>query len=338
MEIKHQVFVSSTYRDLEEERRSVIHALLELDCIPAGMELFPATDEDAWSLIKEVIDGCDYYILVVAAKYGSVGPTGISYTEMEFDYAVAQDKPIIVFLHENPDALPAAKCEKAEPMQEMLAKFREKAKVRHCKFWSSPEDLGGKVSRSLVQLRKRHPSPGWVLGKFAATEAMLREIQELRAKLAQCELDAVLGSSVAPAGSADLSQGKDQIGLDVSLKSEEKGAAKSTTLFVSWDILFKYVGPSALNECTDEELMGKVQLAYFHAIDPAIRDFNRYDSIILPYVFEDRIRVQFQALGLMAPGSRRRAVSDGKKYWRLTSYGEKYLLSITAEKRPSAAA
>jgi hypothetical protein len=68
METKHQVFVSSTYRDLEEERRSVIHALLELDCIPSGMELFPATDEDAWSLIKEVIDGCDYYILVIGGK------------------------------------------------------------------------------------------------------------------------------------------------------------------------------------------------------------------------------------------------------------------------------
>lgn len=337
MEIKHQVFVSSTYRDLEEERRSVIHALLELDCIPAGMELFPATDEDAWSLIKEVIDGCDYYILVIAAKYGSIGPNGISYTEMEFDYAVAQDKPIIAFLHENPESLPSAKCEKTESMQEMLEKFREKAKTRHCKFWSSPEDLGGKVSRSLVQLRKRHPSPGWVPGKFAATEAMLREIQELRAKLAQYELDAVLGNASAPVGAANLAQGKDRVELEVRLISEEKGTPKPTTLSVTWDGLFAYAGSSALNECTDEELMEKVQLAYFHAIDQNIRKFNSFDSIILPYVFEDRIRVQFQALGLIAPGLRRRAVSDGRKYWRLTPYGEKYLLSITAEKRPTAA-
>ena len=51
MERKHQVFVSSTYKYLVKERQEVIHALLELDCIPAGMELFPAADEDAWSLI-----------------------------------------------------------------------------------------------------------------------------------------------------------------------------------------------------------------------------------------------------------------------------------------------
>lgn len=46
MEKKYQVFVSSTYVDLREERQQVIQALLELDCIPSGMELFPAADED----------------------------------------------------------------------------------------------------------------------------------------------------------------------------------------------------------------------------------------------------------------------------------------------------
>jgi hypothetical protein len=46
MEKKYQVFVSSTYRDLSEERQEVMQALLELDCIPVGMELFPATDDD----------------------------------------------------------------------------------------------------------------------------------------------------------------------------------------------------------------------------------------------------------------------------------------------------
>ena len=152
MDVKHQVFVSSTYKDLIEERKAVIHALLELDCIPAGMELFPATDEDAWSLIKEVIDGCDYYLLILAGKYGSAGPDGIGYTEMEFDYAVSVSKPVLAFIHEAPDKLTASNIEKTEAMQNKLAAFREKAKAKHCKFWTSPEDLGGKVSRSLVQL------------------------------------------------------------------------------------------------------------------------------------------------------------------------------------------
>jgi hypothetical protein len=41
MDRRYHVFVSSTYEDLREERREVMQALLALDCIPTGMELFP---------------------------------------------------------------------------------------------------------------------------------------------------------------------------------------------------------------------------------------------------------------------------------------------------------
>lgn len=325
--------MSSTYRDLIEERKSVIHALLELDCIPAGMELFPAADEDAWTLIREVIDDCDYYILILAGKYGSTNTEGTSYTEMEFDYAVSTGKPIIAFLHENLDNLSAADVEKTEPMQTKLNAFREKAKAKHCKFWSTPEDLGGKVSRSLVQLKKRHPSLGWVPGKYAATEAMLREMQELRAKVAQCEIEALLGKDTAPPGTELLAQGADPVELTLSLKIDTKGTKKSFKLVTNWDKLFSYCGPSMMNECTDEELFSRIRLALLHASPDDIRKFNTLESMILPYVFEDKIRVQLQALGLIAPGIKKRAIADTASYWRLTPYGGKYLLGINAVKR-----
>ena len=87
MDKRYQVFVSSTYADLKQERQHVIQALIEMDCIPAGMELFPAADEEQWEFIKKVIDDCDYYLLVIGGRYGSVTSEGISYTEKEFDYA-----------------------------------------------------------------------------------------------------------------------------------------------------------------------------------------------------------------------------------------------------------
>lgn len=335
MEIKHQVFVSSTYRDLIDERKAVIHALLELDCIPAGMELFPAADEDAWTLIREVIDGCDYYVLILAGKYGSVGPDGIGYTEMEFDYAASINKPIIAFLHENPDTLTATSTEKTEALQEKLANFREKAKTKHCKFWITPEDLGGKVSRGLIHLRKRHPSPGWIPGKYAATEAMLREMQELRARVAQLELEAAVGTSTPPPGTEQLAQGSDQIIFSFDMKTDAKGTTAKKSITVTWDYMFAYIGPSLMAECTDDEMMKKVQLAYYHAISREERKFISTKDIVLPYVHEDRLRVQFQALGLIAPGIKRRAVSDGSRYWRLTPYGERYLLTLTAERKPA---
>ena len=78
MDKRYQVFVSSTFEDLQEERKEVMQALLELDCIPAGMELFPAADEAQWTLIKRVIDDCDYYLVIVGGRYGSVNDEGMS--------------------------------------------------------------------------------------------------------------------------------------------------------------------------------------------------------------------------------------------------------------------
>lgn len=64
MEKRYQVFVSSTFTDLTDERRAVMQALLELNCIPAGMELFPASTDDQWTLIQRVIDDCDYHLVL----------------------------------------------------------------------------------------------------------------------------------------------------------------------------------------------------------------------------------------------------------------------------------
>src|SRR5689334_7610079 len=140
MDKRYQVFVSSTYEDLREERQEVIQALLELDCIPTGMELFPATDEDSWTLIKEFIRQCDYYVVIVAGRYGSINrATGKSYTQMEYEFAVEVGIPALAFLHQEPGKILADKSEKTDAGRESLAEFRMLIKSgRHCKYWSSP--------------------------------------------------------------------------------------------------------------------------------------------------------------------------------------------------------
>ncbi|WKK71475.1 DUF4062 domain-containing protein [Rathayibacter oskolensis] len=85
------MFISSTFTDLIEERRAVTEGLLKIDCLPAGMELFPASDDDQWTLIKGMIDQCDYYLIVSAGRYGSTDDDGVSYTEKEYDYAVQRE-------------------------------------------------------------------------------------------------------------------------------------------------------------------------------------------------------------------------------------------------------
>src|SRR4051794_5259036 len=141
MEKRYQVFVSSTFRDLKDERREVMQALLEMDCIPAGMELFPAADDDAWKLIQRVIDQSDYYVVIVGGKYGTTDAEGISYTEREYDYATSRTKHVLAFLHENPEALAGTKLELDGDLRERLTVFRRRIEKEHtCKYWNSAQE------------------------------------------------------------------------------------------------------------------------------------------------------------------------------------------------------
>jgi hypothetical protein len=188
MDKRYQVFVSSTFRDLRDERREVIQALLEMDCIPAGMELFPAADRDAWNLITRVIDQSDYYVLVVGGKYGSVDAEGISFTEKEYDYALSQNKHILPFLHEHPDQIIAGKSELEASGRERLTAFRKKVEaVHHCKYWNTAEDLGGKVSRAIKMALKMTPSVGWIRADQAKTIEDVEKLAFLQRELAKLE-------------------------------------------------------------------------------------------------------------------------------------------------------
>lgn len=194
MDKKYQIFISSTYTDLKEERKEVTKALLEMDCIPTGMEMFQASDDSQWELIKRVISSCDYYIVIIAGRYGTIHPkTKKSYTQMEYEYAAEVGIPIIGFLHENPDDLPASKIEKNRNSLKKLQQFRKIAeKDRIVKYWSNLYELSGSVSRAVHNIIKTHPRDGWIRYKGNKIENtsnslelskqinfMVKQIQEL---------------------------------------------------------------------------------------------------------------------------------------------------------------
>lgn len=179
MNKKYTVFVSSTYEDLKEERQEVMQALLEMDCIPCGMELFPASDEEQFEFIKSVIDDCDYYVLILAGKYGSTNASGISYTELEFQYALDKNIPIISFIHSDIESLPHSKYEHDVKKLRKLNLFKTAAKKKLCKFWANKEQLAGLVSRSMIQLIKSHPTVGWVRANQVSNEETLTKMAQL---------------------------------------------------------------------------------------------------------------------------------------------------------------
>ena len=190
-EKKYQFFISSTYVDLIEERREVLDAVLETDNIPAGMEFFVAEDEEQFEVIKRVIDLCDYYILIIGGRYGTINKiTGKSYTEMEYDYAREKNIPIVVFFYSNIDSLPNEKKETSEENRKKLIQFREKATMSTmASEWKEKGKLKVDVIKAIYRAIKKYDRPGWTRGdqrkeekKDLALEAkeILKSIEKTR--------------------------------------------------------------------------------------------------------------------------------------------------------------
>ena len=315
-----------------------MNALLELDCIPAGMELFPAANEDQWTLIKNVIDDCDYYIVIVGGRYGSVDADGVSYTEKEYSYALEKEKPVIGFLHKNPDDLPAKKTEKSEKAKERLDAFRSLVAKKMCQLWDGPADLGSKVSRSLIKLIKQHPAIGWVRADQLPSEDMNEELLRLRKRVEDLEGQLAEAQTEAPRGTENFAQGDDEFQVlfhftkytgQFSLDSEDHRAKHTLT----WNDVFYAVSPIMMNEATEQSI--RSDLGEF--IESRTRKGlqNKFHNFTLKYfdVEVDTFRtilVQLKALGLITKSVRHRSVKDKNTYWKLTPYGDTVMTRLRA--------
>ena len=340
MDKRYQVFISSTYADLQEERQEVIQALLELDCIPAGMELFPAASEDQWTLIKKVIDDCDYYMVIIAGRYGSIGPEGLSFTEMEYRYALETAKPIIGFIHRSPGDLAASRCESTDEGHAMLGAFRNLVQKKMCRFWNSPADLGSQVSRSLVKLIKSSPGIGWVRGDLVPDESAIEELLGLRRRIEELQQELLAASINAPDGTTGLAQGEDIYEINYSFVAspndyEFNDSKYSATVFAQWDDIFSAVSPLMINEAT-ENALGKAlnklisDLAYSDL--KKTRGFKELELMNFQIDSDDfqTIKIQLRALGLINKSTKSRSVKDMATYWTLTPYGDNVMTRLRA--------
>jgi Domain of unknown function (DUF4062) len=185
MKKKLQVFVSSTFTDLIDERQAAVSAILKAGHIPAGMELFTSGDESQMETIKRWIDESDIYMLILGGRYGSVEPTtSKSYTELEYDYAVSIGKPFFAVVIEN-EALDQKVKDKGREVLENdnpkeLKIFREKVLSKMSAFFKDSSDIKLAVYETVADFAAKYDFKGWVSGDSAANEDILNELNELR--------------------------------------------------------------------------------------------------------------------------------------------------------------
>lgn len=191
MKKRLQVFISSTYTDLIEERQAAVSAVLKSGNIPAGMELFTAGDQSQLEVIKRWIDESDVYMLILGGRYGSVEKeSGVSYTELEYNYALEIGKPLFAVvikedaLEEKVKVHGTSVLEKDRQVE--LKLFRQKVLSNMSSFFEDEKDIRLCVMESLPDIAASRDLSGWISGdEVPDTKALIEEINKLSKEVAE---------------------------------------------------------------------------------------------------------------------------------------------------------
>lgn len=179
-EKKLQIFVSSTFKDLIEERQAAVEAILSSGHIPAGMELFSAGDESQMTVIKRWIDESDIYLLILGGRYGSIErTTGKSYTQLEFEYALERKKPLFAIVISDNALNSKVKLHGIEAMeqenQQSLTAFKNLVLQNLVKFWDDTKDIKIAIHETLSEFSFRKDLIGWIRGDNSINTGFLAE-------------------------------------------------------------------------------------------------------------------------------------------------------------------
>jgi hypothetical protein len=245
---------------------------------------------------------------------------GVSFTEREYDYAVGHGLPALAFVHADPNAIPTGKTELEAAARAKLDAFRGKVQKRLCKNWRTADELGGVVSRSLVQAIKTRPAEGWVRARHATSpeqlNALRAQIDDLTRQLQE--------TRVAPPAEAE---GLAKAEETFIIRYKYSGGSRDGELELTWDEIFAVVGPAMFGEAAEfqlkQQLEAKIEsdgATFHHSLRVNEEDFQT-------------VKVQLFALGLIHKSIRKRTASDTHTYWTLTPYGERYATVLKAIRR-----
>jgi sRNA-binding regulator protein Hfq len=328
MSVKYQIFVSSTFEDLKEERNLVIKAILEMGHIPVGMEMFSAGDEEQWKLIQKQIDDCDYYVVILAHKYGSMDGN-ISYSEKEYDYATSKNIPTLGFIIDINTDWPINKSESESDKTKRLNDFKSKVKHKLVSFWTNKEDLYGKVSISLMKQFATNPREGWVkAGKLTGPEViseltrLSKENSELRNKI----LELISNTEQEEDNKFDKiinTLKRNTISLSFFYINGKDWEDKIETKYFD---IFKIIAPELMVENTTKELT--------HYLGIMLKvDKNRVvrTEWPIPSNYIKKILADLSVLEIIQPSSKKHSIKDSEEYWTLSESGKKTYKLIRRE-------
>ncbi len=331
MKKKLQIFISSTYTDLLEERQAAVQAILKAGHIPAGMELFTAGDISQMETIKRWIDTSDIYMLILGGRYGSIEPsTSISYTEIEYSYAESKNIPLFaVVITENAIEKKVKKQGSAiieTDNSDKLKAFRKKILSKTSSFFHDSSDIKLAIYESVNDFQDRYDFKGWVSGEYAKTEEDLEKtttmheyINSLEAQVKKLEKQVSLETS-------HLAQGDDITDLDFS------SLGIHVHIDLTWNELFLIAGKASIGGRYQNRDDNIRKILFEYIMNKAGKSDIIYRNVIDEFsdLFE-KVKIQFLALDLFEIQMHTHGEQNYlRQYWVLTPNGRKIFTNLSA--------
>ncbi|CDU12941.1 conserved hypothetical protein [Vibrio coralliirubri] len=285
--------------------------------------MFPATDEEQWEFIKKVIDDCDYYLLIIGGRYGSLSNDGISYTEKEYRYAVEKGIKVIAFLHQSPDELAVVKTDIDPNLMAKLKEFRENvATGRLVKFWNHANELPGLVALSLTKTIKMYPAVGWVRANNQSSAESLGEINELRKENDKLR-NALENSEAKPKFSLpNLADYSESIELGGTYVKQFSGTVYDWKTEMTWSEIFGAISPYLLEHPSDNAVKIKLKQNAFSKLN-----LHSYSTELKDQTFQT-VKMQLMALGLVDVSYTKTTKGGMGLFWRMTESGKGLMLKL----------
>jgi Domain of unknown function (DUF4062) len=319
---KFQVFVSSTYNDLIDERQDTLKLILDLGHIPSGMEGFFAADQEQLTYIKKIIDECDYYVLIIAGRYGSVDGGGVSFAEREYDYAVGKGITVLAFVHNDIDSLPSSNVDTGSNAERLNLFKQRVSQGRLVSFWNSRVQLRTNVIMSFVKAIGEMPGIGWVRGNTAASEDILAQLNDFRNEVERLRAENRLLKEEMRPRVENIAPLDDEYKMGYSFY-DNNNRKYHRTESLSWAAIWKLIGPSFFNPAQQAtiEYCLKSHIKHVHRIP---------GSVYLIKTDIDTIKIQMAAYGFMRIYSAQSISGGASEYLEITDIGKSVLIELTA--------
>lgn len=183
---RYQVFISTSGAEMQPERIILSQTLVGMGFFSWGLEQRTPLNT---AFARRQIDDCDYVVILLGSQYGEQSVSCVGYMHLEYIYAVTKQKPIIVFMHEDPASRDPSLHDTKPELQEKFKEFRQllQQEADQVFCYRTLRDLEMAVRLNMPQMLERYPVSGWV--RPQNTQALHDEIDQLKAKVAQLERD-----------------------------------------------------------------------------------------------------------------------------------------------------